>query len=136
MATKIKKDYTFAVGRRKTSIARVRLYSGKGEDIVNAMPATQYFPAASELKLWQLPFDVTKTVGKFYASIKIVGGGKKSQLTACMHGISRALNIIDEAGNHTPLKSRKLLTRDSRERQRRKVGTGGKARRQKSSPKR
>lgn len=134
MATK--KDYTFAVGRRKTSIARVRLYSGRGENVVNGKTVSEYFPSAVELKLWELPFEVTKTAGKYYASVKVVGGGKKSQLSAALHGVSRALNAVDTANFHTALKSKGLLTRDSRERQRRKIGTGGKARRQKSSPKR
>ena len=134
MATK--KDYTFAVGRRKTSVARVRLYSGRGESLVNGKVVNEYFPSQVELKLWQMPFEATKTVGKYYASVKIVGGGKKSQLSAALHGLSRALDSVDSANFHTALKSKGLLTRDSRERQRRHIGTGGKARRQKSSPKR
>ncbi len=136
MATKTKKDYTFAVGRRKTSIARVRLYAGRGENVINGKPASEYFPSASETKLLQMPFEVTKTAGKFYSSIKIIGGGKVSQLTAATHGLARALNEIDVENYRGVLKSHGLLTRDSRERQRRKIGTGGKARRQKSSPKR
>jgi small subunit ribosomal protein S9 len=136
MAAKPKKDYTFAVGRRKTSIARVRLYAGRGENIINGKPALEYFPSASQAKLLQMPFEVTETIGKYYSSIKIVGGGKVSQLTAATHGLARALNEIDVENFRGALKSHGLLTRDARERQRRKVGTGGKSRRQKSSPKR
>lgn len=135
--TKNIKNYIFAVGRRKTSVARVRLFQGKGEMLVNNTPAGKYFgdiPAGD--KLWTRPFQLTQTDGKYYATVKVSGGGKDGQLGAVLHGISRALVAADGEKFRAPLKKHGLLTRDSRMKERRKVGTGGKARRKKQSPKR
>lgn len=136
MAAAAKKDYTFAVGRRKSSIARVRLFSGRATSLVNAMPYNEYFKGAVASKLWERPFEVTKTEGKYWVSVKVVGGGKEGQLGASIHGISRALALINADSFKSPLRQAGLLTRDARSKESRKVGTGGKARRKKSSPKR
>lgn len=135
MARTSKKDYTFAVGRRKTSVARVRLFSGRGETLVNTFPIATYFAGVAPEVRWTEPFSVTDTVGKYWATIKVAGGGKRSQLDAVRLGVSRALVIIN-ADFKTPLRQKGLLTRDPRQRERRKIGTGGKARRKKQSPKR
>ena len=82
-----------------------------------------------------LPLKATSSVDRFAISIKVSGGGKKGQLGAIVHGISRALVLVDEA-NKKILRSLGLITRDPRVKERRKVGTGGKARREKQSPKR
>lgn len=135
MAKATKKDYTFAVGRRRTSVARVRLYSGRGENVVNEKPFKEYFPTLTWDKLLELPFKATETEGKYWVSAKVAGGGKHGQLEAVVHGISHALVTVNEELRPS-LKKYSLLTRDSRKRQRRRIGTGGKSRRQKSSPKR
>lgn len=129
-------DYTYAVGRRKGASARVRLYHGKGENTVNLMPATKYFPGAVAQKALEKPFGATETSDKYYFSGRVAGGGKESQLSAIILGIARGLVKISQEKNRTPLKKLGLLTRDSRVRQRRMVGMGGKARRKKQSPKR
>jgi small subunit ribosomal protein S9 len=135
--TKIKKiDYIFAVGRRKESSARVRLYRGKAENSVNSMPATKYFPGEIAKKSMAKPFGATETSDKYYFSAKVAGGGKESQLTALTLGLSRTLVKVSPEKNKPLLKKLGLLVRDSRERQRRMVGKGGKARRGKQSPKR
>lgn len=139
MATRKKtiKNYTFAVGRRKTSIARVRLFSGKGETLVNGKSAKEYFSGVVRGdKVWSQPFELTQTDGKYWATIKVRGGGKKGQLEASVHGLSRALALLDIEKFRKPLKAAGLLTRDARTRERRKVGMGGKSRRKKQSPKR
>jgi small subunit ribosomal protein S9 len=82
------------------------------------------------------PFGATETSDKYYFTAKVLGGGKNGQLEAVVLGISRALVSISSEKNRSPLKKLGLLTRDSRIRQRRMVGMGGKARRQKQSPKR
>jgi small subunit ribosomal protein S9 len=137
MATRksTKKDYIFAVGRRKTSIARVRLHSGRGENLVNGKLFNEYFPATISEAQWMLPFVATKTEGKYWISAKVAGGGKNGQLDALVHGIARTLVEVSEEARPA-LKKFKLLTRDSRKRQRRRVGRAGKSRKQKSSPKR
>lgn len=127
--------FATAVGRRKTSIARVRLISGDGSIAVNGQPVETYFPSQIARSRYRLPFDLTQTRKKYTAVVKVSGGGKEGQLTALVLGISRALVKIKE-DHKAILKKERLLTRDPRQRQRRMVGTGGKARRKKQSPKR
>lgn len=133
---KNKKDYTYAVGRRKSASARVRLFRGKGESTVNGKPVDKYFIGAIYEDKWLKPFRVIDEMDKFYFTAKVVGGGKKGQIDAVVLGISRALSKLEEEKYRIPLKKAGLLTRDSRVKERRKVGTGGKARRKKQSPKR
>ena len=135
--TKAKKiDFYYGVGRRKQSRVRVRIYRGKGESTVNEKPAAKYFEGEVAKKLLAKPFGATETSDKYYYSAKVSGGGKESQLSASVLGISRALVKIAPEENRVILRKLHLLTRDSRERQRRMVGMGGKARRKKQSPKR
>jgi small subunit ribosomal protein S9 len=134
---RIKKiDYTYAVGRRKSSSARVRLFKGKGENTVNGMPAEKYFPGGISKKALVKPFGATETSEKYYYSAKVSGGGKEGQLGALILGLSRVLVKIAPDKNRVTLRKLNLLTRDSRIRQRRMVGMGGKSRRKKQSPKR
>lgn len=141
----VKKDYVFAVGRRKESVARVRLYLKdsiawgvevkKGEIIVNKRSALEYFGKEAE-KVLREPLRVTNTEKKFAVTVVAQGGGKVGQLGAITLGIARALDKFDKEKFHSILKKRDFLTRDARVRERRKVGMGGKARRKKQSPKR
>lgn len=138
-----------AIGRRKSAIARVRLYLGtkgnkptkmnaaveKGGIMVNELPIEKYFQMDLYKTLYQLPLEVTDTVGRFAISILTQGGGKKSQIDAVQLGLARALELVD-GDNRSKLKPEGLLSRDARVRERRKPGTGGRARRQKQSPKR
>jgi small subunit ribosomal protein S9 len=134
---RIKKiDYTYGVGRRKESSARVRLYRGKGENTVNGMPTEKYFPGEIAIKALAKPMGATETSDKYYFSAKVAGGGKEAQLGAVILGLARSLVKVSSEKNRTPLKKLGLLTRDSRIRQRRMVGMGGKSRRKKQSPKR
>ena len=134
MAKKI--DYMYGVGRRKEASARVRLYHGKGENTVNGMLASKYFEGAVAKKAIERPFGATETSDKYYFSAKVVGGGKEAQLTALVLAIARSLVKASIEKFRSPLKKLGLLTRDSRIRQRRMVGMGGKSRRKKQSPKR
>jgi small subunit ribosomal protein S9 len=136
-SSKIKaKSYIFAVGRRKTAVARVRLFRGKGETLVNGMPIENYFPGEVAKTTWLKPFTVTDTVGKYYATVKVEGGGKSAQLGAVVHGLARALDEENKELYHSALKKAGLLTRDPRAKERRKPGQMGKARKKKQSPKR
>lgn len=141
-----KKDYVFAVGRRKEAVARVRLYPKdsivwggvevkKGDIIVNKRSALEYFGKEAE-KSFKSPLTVTNTEKKFAITVVAVSGGKAGQLGATILGIARALDKFDKEKFHSILKKKGLLTRDPRVRERRKVGMGGKARRKKQSPKR
>lgn len=138
-----KTNYTYAVGRRKTANARVRIYASKsvpGMDgvqlSVNGKPAQEYFPGETAKAAYRKPFIITDTLTKMSASVVVAGSGKMGQLDATIHGISRALSLLDRDSFRTVLKSAGLLTRDARTRQRRMIGTGGKSRRAKQSPKR
>ena len=128
--------YTYSVGRRREAVARVRLFSGKGETVVNDQPAKDYFPTVTEQVFLTEPLRVVNVVGKFYATVRVVGGGKKGQLGAVVHGLSRALAKLDPKIYRSILKEKGFLTRDSRTRERRKAGYAHSARAKKQSPKR
>ncbi|HYI24366.1 MAG TPA: 30S ribosomal protein S9 [Thermomicrobiales bacterium] len=115
-------QYFYAVGRRKAAVARVRLYPGEGKVTVNGKPAREYF-GGRELHylVMEEPFRVTGTSQRFDVVATVVGGGTSGQAGAVRHGISRALLVVD--GELRPvLKSAKLLTRDARVKERKKVG--------------
>ncbi|OGE10683.1 30S ribosomal protein S9 [Candidatus Curtissbacteria bacterium RIFCSPLOWO2_01_FULL_42_26] len=127
--------FTYTVGRRKEAAARVRLYKGKGQTMINGAPIEQYFPTAVEKSQYLKPFNITSSEGAYYATIKVKGSGKNGQLKAVIHGISRALDKANP-DFHTLLKKAGLLTRDPRVKERRKYGLAQKARKGKQSPKR
>ena len=148
MANENKKNFILALGRRKESIARLRLYSvvpsdlvhadqkiQKGDIIVNGKKIEDYFKGSVAKSLFEKPLIITNNLGKYAMTVKIEGGGQRGQLDAFVHALSRALSSFD-AKNRQILKKAGLLTRDARVRERRKVGMGGKARRRKQSPKR
>lgn len=131
-----KGTYAYAVGRRKTATARIRLYTGRGESQVNGKPMLEYFKSIQLVKdVLEKPFVITDTAGKFYVTVKVIGSGVHAQLGAVLHGFARALSKLDPA-YRTILKKEGMLTRDSRMKESRKIGKGGKARRSKQSPKR
>lgn len=125
-----------AIGRRKESVARVRLIKGPGQITVNGKPISTYFPGLVSQKIYQRPFELTNTLNQFAGSIKIEGGGFSSQLGAVVHGLARTLEKINKSEYRPKLKNASLLTRDPRVKERRKVGQGGRARAKKQSPKR
>jgi small subunit ribosomal protein S9 len=136
MAKKKKINYTYAVGKRKSASARIRLFKGKGENMVNGVAFGDYFPGnINKIKFDKL-FKSLAVEGKYFVTIRVVGGGKKGQFEACLHGLAKAFVLLDRENYRPVLKRAGLLTRDARVRERRKVGTGGKARRKKQSPKR
>ena len=137
MVTKknISNTYTYAIGRRKAAVATVKLFSGKGETTINKMAIEKYFPSKTSKIAYDRPFLITDTTGKYYFQAKLTGGGKGGQVEALSLALCRALVKID--ANFKPIiKPTGLLTVDSRVKERRMVGTGGKSRRQKQSPKR
>ncbi len=134
MAKKL--NITYAIGKRKNASARVRLFHGKGENIVNEMPIEKYFPGEINKTFWSKPFGLTETTDKYYVTVRVFGGGLHAQLEAVVQGIAKALSLAKKEEFRPILKKAGLLTRDSRIRQRRMVGMGGKSRRMKQSPKR
>jgi small subunit ribosomal protein S9 len=128
-------DFVQTVGRRKTSVARVRITKGQGQMVINDKAVHEYFPGVVMQKMYQMPFALTKTVGQFNTTVKVEGGGLTSQLVAVMHGLSRALSESDTTLRGI-LKKNGLLTRDARAKERRKYGLAHAARAKKQSPKR
>ncbi|MBI4097157.1 MAG: 30S ribosomal protein S9 [Candidatus Levybacteria bacterium] len=144
-----KRDFIFAVGRRREAVARVRLYTvikdgmawkdtevKKGDIIVNKKPISEYFKSETARYIYSEPLRVAHAQNKYTFTIQVVGGGPAGQLQAVVHGISKALSVLDKDKYRPSLKKKGFLTRDARTRQRRKVGMGGKSRREKQSPKR
>ncbi len=119
----VKKDLAVfcGTGRRKTSIARVRLTPGKGKIVINGVSIDEYLPTEMLRIIAKQPFAVSGTEGKFDASIKVEGGGFSGQAGAIRHGIARALVEADEA-NRPTIKAAGLLTRDPRMKERKKPG--------------
>jgi small subunit ribosomal protein S9 len=131
-----KTTYTYALGRRRSAVATVKLFAGKSGSLVNGIDLEKYFPGSNNKIMFNRPFTATDTLSKYHFQAKIVGGGKNGQIEALVLAISRALKKLDDATYRPLLRTAGLLTVDSRVRERRMVGTGGKARRQKQSPKR
>ena len=112
--------YTYAVGRRKTSIAQVRVYSGKGKTVINGVEAEEYFNTRLVNRAIE-PLKQVSKEGECDVYVKVVGGGINGQSEAIRHGISRALSEGDKAVR-TTLKKLGFLTRDSRVVERKKPG--------------
>ena len=111
-------------GRRKTSVARVRLAAGSGKITVNGRAFETYFPTDVLRSQVTLPLSVTDTTSKFDVRVNVVGGGPSGQAGAVRHGIARALLEADV--NYRPtLKTNGLLTRDPRMKERKKYGQPG-----------
>lgn len=131
---KVTPKYFSSVGRRKRSIARVRLFNAKGQSIVNGKPIDEFFFGAKS-KRWKRPFEVVDKIGHYYVTAVINGGGKIGQLEAFAHALSRAL-VKHNPDYRKALRDAGLMTRDPRERERRKYGLAHSARAKKQSPKR
>ena len=121
MAKKTENIVFQGTGRRKESIARVRLMAGKGEIVVNGKKLDEYFGSDILKVIVNQPFAVTNTVGKYDVVVKVVGGGLTGQAGAIRHGISRALNAANDEFRPA-LKANGFLTRDPRMKERKKYG--------------
>ncbi|MDD4084011.1 MAG: 30S ribosomal protein S9 [Acholeplasmataceae bacterium] len=110
-----------ATGRRKSSVARVRLVPGEGNIIINDRELNKYFGLKTLELIIKQPLEATETVGKYDVLANVVGGGISGQAGAIRHGIARALLKVDLEYRPT-LKKAGLLTRDPREKERRKYG--------------
>jgi len=118
------KNLANAVGRRKTSVARVYIREGKGDIIVNGKALSEFFPIEEHQDIVKRPLKVTDMEGKCNILITVRGGGITGQAGACLHGLSRALVELDET-NRTSLKANGYLTRDARMVERKKYGQPG-----------
>ncbi len=115
------KPYFYGTGRRKSSVARVRLYPGTGKITINGRDVDDYFGLETLKLIINQPFGVTNTVGKFDIVANVTGGGISGQAGAIRHGVSRALLLADDTFRPT-LKKSGFLTRDPRMKERKKYG--------------
>jgi len=111
----------YGTGRRKTSVARVRLVPGEGKIVINGRELGAYFGRKTLELIVKQPLEVSETLGKYDVIAKVEGGGPSGQAGAVRHGISRALLLVD-AEYRPVLKQAGFLTRDPREKARRKYG--------------
>jgi small subunit ribosomal protein S9 len=111
----------YGTGRRKNSVARVRLVPGNGTITINGRDQEQYIPFANLREVMIQPFNVTETLGNYDVLVNVNGGGYSGQSGAIRHGISRALLQVDP-DFRAALKAAGLLTRDARMKERKKPG--------------
>jgi small subunit ribosomal protein S9 len=123
MATAMRQFH--ATGKRKSSVARVWMRPGEGRILVNGRPADEYFPREAWRVAVQQPLAVTETRGQFDVLVNVCGGGLTGQAEAVRHGIARALLEVESDKFRDPLKRAGLLTRDAREKERKKYGQRG-----------
>ena len=115
------KPYFYGTGRRKSSVARVRLYPGSGKITINNRDVDDYFGLETLKLIINQPFGVTNTIGKFDIVANVSGGGISGQAGAIRHGVARALLLADES-YRVLLKKSGFLTRDPRMKERKKYG--------------
>ena len=111
----------YGTGRRKTSVARVRLIPGEGKIVINGRAFEEYFALQSLQLIIKQPLVLTDLMGKYDVLVNVAGGGVAGQAGAVRHGIARALNEAN-AEYRPALKSNGFLTRDSRMKERKKYG--------------
>ena len=115
------KPYFYGTGRRKKSVARVRIYPGSGNITINGRDIDDYFGLDTLKLIINQPYGVTGTEGKFDIVANVKGGGMSGQAGAIRHGLSRALLTVDE-NYRSALKKAGFLTRDPRMKERKKYG--------------
>ena len=116
------KPHLYGTGRRKSSVARVRLYPGTGNIKINGRDIDDYFGLETLKLIVRQPLELTNTVGSFDIVVRVSGGGVSGQAGAIRHGISKALLQSGDEVVRPVLKKEGLLTRDSRMKERKKYG--------------
>ncbi len=119
---RVRHSYLYAVGRRKTSVARVRLFKkGEGKILVNGKALNEYFPTLELRNIAKAPLETINRLKEFDFSVKVAGGGMHGQAEAMRHGVARALLVFDK-DLRTILKPEGFLKRDARRKERKKPG--------------
>jgi small subunit ribosomal protein S9 len=117
-----KPAYYYGTGRRKNAVARVRLYPGNGQILINSKTPEDYFGGrAIYRQMINVPLELTENQGKFNVTVKVLGGGVTGQAGAVRHGLARAL-VQSDANYRSVLKKAGLLARDPRVKERKKAG--------------
>jgi small subunit ribosomal protein S9 len=113
--------YDYGTGRRKTSVARVRLYPGTGDIVINDKPLEEYFGREVDRTQVRAPLRASNMLDQFNVMVKVSGGGISGQAGAVRHGIARAL-LASNPDLHSVLRKEGFLTRDPRQKERKKAG--------------
>lgn len=113
--------YTYAIGKRKTASAQIRLFQGKWKDMINGKEIETYINRTDLFDVVYTPLKITKQKENFYFEVKVSGSGESAQAEAIRHGISRALSTFN-LSLRPVLKEAGLLTRDARKVERKKPG--------------
>ncbi len=113
--------YYYGLGRRKTSVAKVRLYPGTGAIVINGRPVEEVFSRPIHRQQVEQPLRATENLGRFNVQAVVRGGGITGWAGAIAHGVARAL-VVAEERYRQPLRRDGLLTRDAREKERKKYG--------------
>ena len=116
------KPYFYGTGRRKSSVARVRVYNGTGKITINDRDIDEYFGLETLKLIVRQPLALTDNIGKYDVVCRVTGGGVTGQAGAIRHGISRALLQYDSENLRATLKKAGFLTRDPRMKERKKYG--------------
>jgi len=114
-------QYHYGTGRRKTSVARVRLYPGTGDIVINDKPLEEYFVREVDRFQVRAPLRATNMLDQFNVMVKVRGGGIAGQAGAVRHGIARAL-LVANPDLRPVLRKEGFLTRDPRQKERKKPG--------------
>ena len=114
-------DFNYGTGKRKEASARTRIYQGTGQIIINDKPFQEYFPRKALQMIVQQPLKLTRTLEKLDVKVNVCGGGISGQAQAVRHGIARALMDMDPE-LRAALKKAGFVTRDSRQKERKKYG--------------
>ena len=114
-------DYYYGTGRRKSAVARVFIKPGRGQFVVNGKPVDEFFGRETGRMVVRQPLELTKNLTTFDVVVNVYGGGESGQAGAVRHGIARAL-IEYDAALKVPMRAARLVTRDAREVERKKVG--------------
>ena len=122
MAKKLDKNFFYGTGRRKSSIARVRLLNGNGKITINGKDMDEYFGVDTLKVIVKQPLVATNTLDKYDVVAKVTGGGISGQAGAVRHGIARALLEANSTEYRPTLKAAGFLTRDPRMKERKKYG--------------
>ena len=115
------KKYIYAIWKRKTAIAQVRLYEGEGASLINETSFQEYVKRPDLFNTLLSPLKLVNGENKYYFEVKVVGSWESAQIQAIRHGLARALSKVDTAMKKT-MKMNELLTRDARKVERKKPG--------------
>ena len=120
----VNNPWTWGLGRRKKAVARVRLKPGAGGFVINGRPMEEYFPTIQSRQRAAGPLTATENTSSYDVYVNVFGGGPTGQANAVSLGIARALKVLNPALDE-PLREHGLLTRDAREKERKKYGRRG-----------